>query len=80
MPQLRVVKLEGTYLAWVDCSEIGLPSSELADRLLHRNGVWLNDGGIYGETRRPFLRINLACPRSTLAEGLRRMAEGIGAL
>lgn len=80
MPQLRVVKLEGTYLAWADCSKVGLSSSELAARLLHHHGVWLNDGEIYGETKRPFLRINLACPRATLAEGLRRMAEGIDAL
>ena len=80
LPQLRVVRLEGTYLAWVDCSALGVPSSVLVERLLTKHGVWLNDGEMYGEKERPFVRINLACPRATLAEGLRRMAEGIAAL
>jgi cystathionine beta-lyase len=80
LPQLRVVRLEGTYLAWVDCSALGVSSSVLVERLLTKHGVWLNDGEMYGEKERPFVRINLACPRATLAEGLRRMAEGIAAL
>ena len=80
LPQLRVVRLEGTYLAWVDCSALGVSSSALVERLLTKHGVWLNDGEMYGEKERPFVRINLACPRATLAEGLRRMAEGIAAL
>ena len=80
LPQLRVVKLEGTYLAWVDCSALGVSSSALVERLLTKHGVWLNDGEMYGERDRSFVRINLACPRATLAEGLRRMAEGIAAL
>ena len=79
LPQLHVVKLEGTYLAWVDCSALGMPSSVLVERLLSQYGVWLNDGEMYGEKQRPFVRINLACPRATLAEGLRRMAQGITA-
>ena len=80
LPQLRVVKLEGTYLAWVDCSALSVSSSVLVERLLTKYGVWLNDAEMYGEKERPFVRINLACPRATLAEGLRRMAEGIAAL
>ena len=80
LPQLRLVRLEGTYLAWVDCTALGCSSSQLVDHLLNRHGVWLNDGEMYGETSRPFVRINLACPQATLAEGLRRMAEGVAAL
>ena len=80
LPQLQVVKLEGTYLAWVDCSSLGVPSSVLVGHLLSKHGVWLNSSEMYGETQRPFVRINLACPRATLAEGLRRMALGIAAL
>ncbi|MBO5626119.1 MAG: pyridoxal phosphate-dependent aminotransferase [Prevotella sp.] len=80
LPQLQVVRLEGTYLAWVDCMALGVPSAVLVERLFNEYGVWLNDGEMYGEKERPFVRINLACPRATLAEGLRRMAEGIAAL
>ncbi len=79
-PRLQVVNLEGTYLAWVDCSALGMPSPELTRLLFEKFGVWLNDGEMYGETRRPFVRINLACPRQTLAEGLERMARGIHSL
>lgn len=80
LPQLRLVRLEGTYLAWVDCEALGCSSSQLVDHLLNRHGVWLNEGEMYGEMQRPFVRINLACPQATLAEGLRRMAEGVAAL
>ena len=77
LPQFCVVKLEGTYLSWVDCSALGVPSSVLAECLLTKYGVWLNDGEMYGEKNRSFVRINLACPRAVLAEGLQRMARGI---
>ena len=77
LPSLPVVKLEGTYLVWVDCSALGRSSKELVDDLYQHHGVWLNDGGMYGETKGSFVRINIACPRNTLEEGLRRMARAI---
>ncbi len=76
LPQLSVVKLEGTYLAWIDCAATGMTSKQIVERL-YAHGVWLNDGEMYGDPLNRFVRINLACPRATLAEGLRRMAEGL---
>ena len=75
LPQLWVAPHEGTYLAWVDCSAAGLSSPAIADHLYHKDKVWIADGEAYGEHRRSFIRINLACPRATLAEGLRRIVE-----
>ena len=75
LPQLWVAPHEGTYLAWVDCSAAGLSSPAIADRLYHKDKVWIADGEAYGEHQRSFIRINLACPRATLAEGLRRILE-----
>lgn len=75
LPQLWVVPHEGTYLAWVDCTAAGLPSPAIADHLYHKDKVWIADGEAYGEHQRSFIRINLACPRATLAEGLRRIVE-----
>ena len=75
LPQLWVAPHEGTYLAWVDCTAVGLPSPAIADHLYHKDKVWIADGEAYGEHRRSFIRINLACPRATLAEGLRRIVE-----
>lgn len=77
LPSCPVLKLEGTYLAWVDCQSIGRPSAEIAQTLLDDYGVWVNDGEMYGATERPFLRINLACPRSQLSEGLSRLVRGL---
>lgn len=75
LPQLWVAPHEGTYLAWVDCTAAGLPSPAIADHLYHKDKVWIADGEAYGEHQRSFIRINLACPRATLAEGLRRIVE-----
>ena len=75
LPQLWVAPHEGTYLAWVDCSAAGLSSPTIADHLYHKDKVWIADGEAYGEHQRSFIRINLACPRVTLAEGLRRIVE-----
>ena len=75
LPQLWVAPHEGTYLAWVDCSAASLSSPAIADHLYHKDKVWIADGEAYGEHQRSFIRINLACPRATLAEGLRRIVE-----
>lgn len=73
MPMLKVVSLEGTYLVWVDCSALGRTSSEIVSELMDAEKLWLNGGDIYGETDRPFVRINIACPRATLVDGLNRL-------
>ena len=75
-PSLEVVKLEGTYLVWVDCSSLGKSSTEIVNNL-YRHGVWMNDGVMYGENLRAFIRINIACPRKILEEGLLRMEKAL---
>ena len=75
MPQLPVTPLEGTYLVWVDIRPTGLSSDALAMRLLRRGHVQVNSGTMYGAEG--FIRINIACPRSQMMEGLRRIAEVI---
>jgi len=76
LPQLPVTKLEGTYLVWVDCRALRLSSVELAERLLERQKLWLNEGTMYGAEGEGFLRINIACPRSRLLEALERLKAG----
>ena len=79
-PQLKVVKLEGTYLVWVDCTALNTTGKEICNHLYRHHHVWLNSGESYGETRTPFVRINIACPRQTLQQGLERIASGINEL
>ena len=78
LPQLVVTPLEGTYLVWVDVSVLGIPVDQLCDRLLQEAHVWVNPGTMYGPvTGRGYIRINIACPRARLLEGLERMRSFI---
>ena len=73
-PNIKILPLESTYLAWLDCKATGLSSDELAQRLLENAKVRVNSGTLYGEkTGEGFLRINLACSRITLQTALERI-------
>ena len=78
LPALVVSKLEGTYLPWVDVSALGIPVEQLCDRLLREAHVWVNPGTMYGpQTGKGYIRINIACPRSLLMEGLKRIVREV---
>ena len=70
--------MEGTYLPWVDVSSLGIPSEKIEEELLRNYKVWVNAGAMYGTEG--FIRINVACPRTMLAEGLDRVSRGLSAL
>lgn len=72
LPAMPVFALEGTYLAWMDCHALGMPSEQLEEALKREAHLWLNAGTMYGEAGEGFMRWNLACPRKTLEEALRR--------
>lgn len=73
LPELPVTRLEATYLPWLDVSCFGIPSEELEKQILEHTGAWVNSGSMYGKDG--FIRINIACPRATLEEGLRRICN-----
>lgn len=76
LPQIEVIKLEGTYLAWIDIMCYELTSDEAFNELIHSGKVFVNSGTMYGKKAgEGYLRINLACPRETLKQGLIRMAR-----
>ena len=66
------ISLEGTYLAWMDCSCLGMTSEHLEKELLSKAKLWINAGTMYGPEGEGFMRWNLACPRINVEEGLRR--------
>ena len=72
MPRVRVTPLEATYLMWLDCSALGMAQSELMQRIDGAH-VKVNDGTIFGRQAEGFIRLNIACPRKLLAEGLDRL-------
>ncbi len=79
-PMLTVTRLEATYLLWLDCRSLGVPSAEIEALLLDNAKVWVNAGTMYGPEGEGFIRINLACPRTVLVEGLHRIGRGLSAL
>ena len=75
LPEFTVTPLEATYLMWFNISVTGMKSEQL-DRILMREGeVLLSPGCIYGPGGDDFLRLNLACPRTLLEDGLARIAK-----
>lgn len=79
LPQLHLVQGEATYLLWLDCSKITSDSRGLRDFIRKETGLWLSDGAEYRGNGRFFLRMNIACPRERLREGLERLQRGVKA-
>lgn len=79
LPKCKVMRMEGTYLVWIDCSELHIPSDEIEEMLMHENKVWVNAGSMYGAEGAAFIRVNMACTSELLNEGITRIVEGLGA-
>ena len=77
IPQIKVVPSEATYLLWLDCSALNGSATEIARYIREKTGLYLSAGNQYGSGGESFLRLNIACPRSTLEDGLARLREGI---
>jgi len=76
LPLLKVCKLEGTYLPWIDISAYGVSSQQMCDRIMSEGKVWVNPGTMYGpQSGEGYIRVNIACPRSLLMEALERIAK-----
>lgn len=77
LPKCKVMRMEGTYLAWIDCSELHISSDEIEKMLMHENKVWVNAGSMYGAEGAAFIRINMACTSELLNEGITRIVNGL---
>ncbi|KAA6321421.1 Cystathionine beta-lyase PatB [termite gut metagenome] len=80
LPQLKVLSLQATYLVWIDCSALQQSSKEISGILLNKGKLWLNEGVMYGANGNHFMRINIACSRPLLSEGLKRMKQVLSPL
>lgn len=77
LPEISITLLEGTYLAWLDFRETGLADKDLEGFLKREAKVWFDNGHKFGTGGEGFQRINLACPRKTLEEGLTRVIAAV---
>ncbi|MFC0877773.1 MalY/PatB family protein [Saccharicrinis sp. FJH2] len=80
LPEFPILPLEATYLMWIDCSVLNSSSEELVKQMLDREKVWLNEGTIYGKAGEGFIRLNIACPKEVLQEGLIRIKNVLDAI
>ena len=76
MSEIKVTPLQATYLVWLDCSSLNIKSDEFSKLLLEEEKLWLNSGTMYGNSGEGFLRINIACPKALLIEGLKKLENG----
>lgn len=80
LPRIKVKKPEATYLVWLDFSDYGLTKDELSTLMQEKGKIALDDGFWFGEEGIGFERINVACPRQMLEEGMKRIATAVKGL
>ena len=77
IPQIHLVEPEGTYLVWLDCSELGITGKELDQFIVDKAGLWLDGGSMFGPSGAAFQRVNIACPQATLELALNKLKEAV---
>ena len=80
LPVIDLVESDATYLLWLDCSQLNVPSKVLSGFLRQNQGLFLSAGIDFGQCGDNFLRMNIACPQELLKDGLARLKAGITAL
>ncbi|VDG97794.1 Cystathionine beta-lyase PatB [Lysinibacillus sphaericus] len=80
IPALKVLPLEATYLAWIDCTELGMTPEELETFFLSKAHVALNQGKAFGPGGEGFVRMNLACSRSIVEKASKQIQDAVKSL
>jgi cystathionine beta-lyase len=80
IPKIKVIKPEATYLVWLDCRQLGFNAKDLNNFMIKKARVALDDGYWFGTVGEGFMRINIACPRSFLEEGLKRIERAVSSI
>ncbi len=80
LPQIKLVEPEGTYVAWLDCTGLGLNKEQLDDLILGKARIWLDTGSIFGQCSALFQRVVLACPRSVVMDAMERLLAAVRSL
>ena len=80
VPRIRLIRPEGTYLALMDCRALEMEQSKLNEFFLKKARVYFNEGPLFGEELRGYVRINFGCPRALLEEALHRLERAVNSL
>lgn len=77
IPSIKLVSSEATYLLWLDCSGVTDDVTAFTKFIRSKTGLYLSKGEQYGSSGKDFIRMNIACPRSFVSDGLSRLKEAI---
>jgi len=77
IPQIKMVRPEGTYLIWLDCRDLNLSDDELNRFFIEKADLGLNEGRTFGTGGNGFMRMNVACPKSIIEKALLNLKKAI---
>jgi len=77
IPKIKIIQPEGTYLIWLDCRQLRLKDKDLNEFMIKKAKVALDAGFWFGKEGEGFVRMNIACPRLFLKEGLERIEKAV---
>ena len=80
LPQVTLTDSQASYFLWLNCAPYGLGSEELVAHIRKNTGLFLTAGKPFGGTEDTFLRLNIACPRAMLRDGLNRLKKALESL
>jgi len=80
IPEIIPSRLEATYLLWLDCRKFGMSGSELRDFFITRAGVGMNEGSTFGPGGEGFMRMNIACPKTTIIKALEQIEAAVSSI
>jgi cystathionine beta-lyase len=77
LPMIKPLRPDASFLVWLNCRELKLSHEQLVDLFVKKAGLALNDGAMFGKEGDGFMRLNIASPRSVLAEALKKLENAI---
>lgn len=77
VPGVKMLRPEASFLAWLDCRELGLSQEALVDLFVDKAHLALNDGSMFGKEGKGFMRLNVACPRAILEKAMNQLADAV---
>ena len=80
IPQIKPNRPDATYLMWLDCRALSMTNEELRDFFIHKAQLGLNEGYTFGHSLAGFMRLNAACPRSTLEKAMQQLKAAVDSL
>lgn len=75
LPEIQLIKPEGTYLLWLDCRKLGMNDVKLKQFFINKAGVGMSPGTLFGEGGQGFMRMNIGTPRHVIAKALENIRK-----